>query len=55
MGLPNQLEVEGHAPVMELEIVEDSGLLSALMEHSADRINFKDLQSRFLDGCWRTQ
>jgi hypothetical protein len=54
MGLPNQLEVEGPAPVMELEIVEDSGLLSALTEHSAERINFKDLQSRFMDVCWHT-
>jgi len=55
MGLPNQLEVDRPAPAMQLEIVEDSGLPSALMEHSAKRINFKDLQSRFMDGCWRIQ
>jgi len=46
--LPNQLEVDGPAPAVEFEIVEDSGLLSALMEHSADRIYFKDLESRLI-------
>jgi PAS domain S-box-containing protein len=47
-GVPSQLEVDGAAPAMALELVEDSGLLSALMEHSADRIYFKDLESRFI-------
>lgn len=46
--MPNQLEVDGAAPAMALELVEDTGLLSALMEHSADRIYFKDLESRFI-------
>ena len=53
--LPNQLEVDGTAPAMALELVEDGGLLSALMEHSAERIYFKDLQSRFMDVCWHIQ
>ncbi len=46
--MPNQLEVDGAAPTMALEFVEDGGLLSALMEHSAERIYFKDLESRFI-------
>jgi PAS domain-containing protein len=48
MGLPNQIEVDGAAPAMALELVEDSGLLSGLMEHSAEEIYFKDLESRFI-------
>lgn len=49
MGLPNRLEIHGSAPALELEIVEDSGFLSAIMEHSADGIYFKNPESRLIE------
>jgi PAS domain S-box-containing protein len=49
MGLPSEFELEGTAAAMErVELVEDSTLLSALLEHLTNGIYFKDLESRFI-------
>ena len=49
MGLSNLHLSKGNTPVAtDLELADDSYLLSALLEHSTDRIYFKDVDSRFV-------